>query len=126
MSLVHTEYQRLIAKVSGMESKSRVILLYNPTPYELYRDILIDPNANYDQVAEFLRNEQRTFAQKHGWVFCDLTVPLRDELQESKTWLYGRHDSSHWSLRGTTLVAPVLRTELLKVIEGESVPAATQ
>jgi hypothetical protein len=48
MSLVHTDYERLIAKVSGMESKPRVILLYNPTPYELYRDILIDLNANYD------------------------------------------------------------------------------
>jgi hypothetical protein len=53
ISLVHTDYERLTANVSGMESKPRVILLYNPTPYELYRDILIDLNANYDQVAEF-------------------------------------------------------------------------
>jgi hypothetical protein len=108
-----------MAKVARMASKPQVILLYNPTPYELYRDILIDRNADYDRVGEFLRDTQRAFTQKHGWVFLDLTAPLRHELEASKMWLYGRYDLTHWSLQGTILVSSVLRTELLKVIEEE-------
>jgi hypothetical protein len=118
MPLVHKNYERLVTKVSGMDSKPRVILLYHPTPYELYRDILTDRNADYDRIAEFQRNTQRVFAQKHGWMFLDLTIPLRHKLQASKMWLYGRYDLWHWSLEGTTVVAPVLGAELFKVIEG--------
>jgi hypothetical protein len=119
ISVVHRDYQALMAKVARMASKPQVILLYNPTPYELYRDILIDRNADYDRVGEFLRDTQRAFTQKHGWVFLDLTAPLRHELEASKMWLYGRYDLTHWSLQGTILVSSVLRTELLKVIEEE-------
>jgi hypothetical protein len=126
MNLVHRDYERLVVKVMEMEIKPRVILLYNPTPYELYRDILANRNADYDRAAEFLRDTQRAFAQKYEWMFLDLTGPLRHELQESKMWLYGRYDLTHWSLQGTTLVARVLRAELLKVIDGWDVSAPTQ
>ena len=30
-----TDEERLVAKVAGMGAKPRVILLYNPTPYEI-------------------------------------------------------------------------------------------
>jgi hypothetical protein len=126
MPLVYGNYERLAAKVAEMENKPQVILLYHPTPYELYHDILTDRNADYDRIADFLKSSQRAFAEKHGWVFLDLTAPLRHELQANKIWLYGRYDPTHWSHEGTTLVASVLKAELLKVIDGGDVSPAVQ
>jgi hypothetical protein len=116
MALTHKNYERLVAQLATMEQKPTVILLYNPSPYELYRDILMDRDPAYDQFFAFRLEAQRSFAQDHGWHFLDLTVPLQRELQDSKAWLYGRYDPFHWSSQGTAIVAPVLKAELLAVI----------
>jgi hypothetical protein len=116
MAEVHRSYERLVAVLAEMESKPAVILLYNPTPYELYRDIRAPRNPEYDRIAEFQREAQKTFAQAHGWRFLDLTEPLRHAIQTHRAWLYGRHDPSHWSSQGTELVATVLRAELVRVM----------
>jgi hypothetical protein len=124
--LVSESYERLVVSMAEMALKPQVILLYHPTPYEIYRDILIDRNAEYDRISEYLKAVQKAFAERHGWVFLDLTTPLQNVLQTSRMWLYGQHDLTHWSLRGTTLVASVLKAELLKVIDGRDALTATQ
>jgi hypothetical protein len=101
--------------------KSTVILLYNPTPYEVYRGIWVDPYAIADQASAFLRDALRGFAYPRNWHYVDLTDPLRQEVQAQQVWLYGRYDRSHLSPQGTAIAASVLSRELLKVIgTGES------
>lgn len=116
LPLLQRQYDRLAAGVAALERPPTVILLYNPSPYELYRDLLTDRHPDYDQVAQLQLDAHRAFAQHYGWVFLDLTVPLREALEANKAWLYGRYDPSHWSPQGTAWVAAVLRRELLKVI----------
>jgi hypothetical protein len=116
LPLLQRQYDRLAASVAALEQPPTVILLYNPTPYEVYRDLLTDRQPDYDKVAQLQLDAHRAFAQHYGWIFLDLTVPLREALKADKVWLYGRYDASHWSPQGTALVAAVLRKELLKVI----------
>ena len=116
MQETHTQYQRLAAKIAQMETKPEVILLYNPTGYEIYRDILVDRRPECDQVSAFQIQAQKDFAEAHGWRFMDLTAPLRTKLEKSKVWIYGQHDSTHWSRPGTTIVAEIMADELLKVM----------
>jgi hypothetical protein len=116
MALTHKNYERLVTRMATLEQKPTVILLYNPSPYELYRDILMDRDPAYDQFVDFELEAQRSFARQHGWRFLDLTVPLRQKLQQNRAWLYGRYDPFHWSPRGTAFVAPVLKAELLAMI----------
>jgi hypothetical protein len=115
-AVAYRSYEHLVATLAQLEHPPTVVLLYNPSPYELYRDILMDRNAAFDQVTVSQLEAQRSFAQQHGWRFLDLTVPLRQELQVSRAWLYGRYDQSHWSPQGTAIVAAVLRDALLAVI----------
>jgi hypothetical protein len=116
MAQVHAEYRRLAEALAPMPHKPTVVLLYNPTPYELYRDLTSARNPAYDEAAAFQREAQRAFAAEHGWVFLDPSEPLRQAIQEGSLWLYGRFDPSHWSLDGTKVAAQVLKTELLRVM----------
>jgi hypothetical protein len=116
LNLTHKDYERLVTKLSELGSKPRVILLYNPSAYEIYRDISLGRNPEYDELAAFQLKAQQHFAEKHRWIFFDLTVPLRNELKESKQWIYGRYDSTHWSPTGTATVAKLLKAELLGII----------
>jgi hypothetical protein len=116
LPLLQRQYDRLAAGVAALDHPPTVILLYNPTPYELYRDLLTERRPDYEKVAQLQLGAHRAFAQHYGWVLLDLTEPLREMLKANNAWLYGRYDPSHWSPEGTALVAPVLRNELLKVI----------
>jgi hypothetical protein len=116
MAVTHRDYEHLVTKLAELENKPRVILLYNPSGYEIYRDILRARDPESDEIAEFQLEAQRAFADNNGWIFLDLTQPLRNKLKESKTWIYGRYDQMHWSQKGTAIVAPVLATELLKAM----------
>jgi hypothetical protein len=116
VELSHKDYERLAAGIAQSEHKPSVILLYNPSAYEIYRDILAKPNALYDELGAFQLSAQRDFARRHAWTFLDLTEPLRSKLKSSKAWIYGRHDGAHWSRAGSLIVADVLATELLRVI----------
>jgi hypothetical protein len=113
MTATQTQYAHLVAELEEKRERPTVILLYNPSAYEIYRDVEAKRNAQYDEVAQFQIDAQKSFAAKNGWIFLDLTPPLHEALKDSKTWIYGRYDSGHWSREGTTLVASVL-TEALK------------
>jgi hypothetical protein len=115
MIVTHKDYSRLVARLRELqlEQTVKVILLYNPSAYETYRDILLDRKPEYDQVSEFQIEAQRSYAEANHWIFLDLTTTLRKEVQKSKAWIYGDHDRTHWSPRGTAIVAKTLAAELL-------------
>jgi hypothetical protein len=116
MGLVQQQYERLWATLEGIDPKPTVILLYNPSPYEIYGGMWVDPIPEADKTSAFQRAELSAFARTHGWRFLDLTEPLRQEVRARQAWLYGRYDKSHWSPQGTALVADVLGPELQKII----------
>jgi hypothetical protein len=116
MRETHKQYGRLVAEIARLETKPVVILLYNPSCYEIYRDILVDRQPEYDQVSEFQMEAQKAFAAANGWQFIDLTAPLRKKLERSKSWIYGKNDSTHWSHQGTAIVAEVMTEELKRVM----------
>jgi hypothetical protein len=116
MAVTQRHYERLVTKLTEIEIKAAVILLYDPSSYEIYRDILLDRIPKYDQASEIQLESLRSFAEKNSWIFLDLTTPLRSKLKENTIWLFGRYDGTHWSLKGTAFVAEVLAMELLKII----------
>ena len=117
MRVIEQEYTRLGAQLEGLAPKPTVILLYNPTSYEVYRGMWIDPIAEADQVSAFQREALSAFAHAHGWHFLDFTDPLRQEVQARQVWLFGRYDKGHWSPQGTAIVAEVLSRALRAVLD---------
>jgi hypothetical protein len=116
LALTQRSYQRLVTALEGMVRRPTVILLYNPTAYEIYREMWVDPNPEADRTSIFLRKALRGFAHQHDWRYLDLTEPLRQRVQAHKVWLYGHYDKGHWSHEGTAVVASVLAAELVNVI----------
>jgi hypothetical protein len=116
MSETYKHYRRLVARITALETKPGVILLYNPAGYEIYRDILVERQPEYDQVSEFQIDALKAFAEANRWRFIDLTGPIRTNLDKNKFWIYGRHDSTHWSHQGTAFVAKAMAEELRKVM----------
>ena len=68
-----------MTQLAGMEHTPTIILLYNPAPYEIYRDLGSNPKPEIDQVSTVQRQTHRAFADTHGWRFLDLTEPLQRE-----------------------------------------------
>jgi hypothetical protein len=120
MRLIEHHYARLEATLQGINPKPTVILLYNPTSYEVYRGMWMDPIPGSDETSAFQRAALRAFAHAHGWRFLDLTDPLRQEVQARQVWLYGQYDKGHMSPQGTEIVADVLSRELRTVIGQEA------
>jgi hypothetical protein len=121
MEVLLKNYERLVMEVSRTRHQPGIILLYNPSCYEVYRDILLELDPGYDQISQFQLESLRAFSEKSGWKFLDLTVMLRKKLAENKMWIYGRYDTHHWSLEGTAFVAEVLSDELLRIIKEKEV-----
>jgi len=117
IELGHQDYQRLETKLRDRPDKPRVVLLYTPSAYEVYRGILFEPSRAFDEVATFQMDTQRAFAAEHGWTFIDLTEPIRARVSANKIWIYGRYDRSHWSQSGTQIVADALAEQLLRLIQ---------
>ena len=99
-----------------LETKPEVILLCNPAGYEIYGIFWLIAVRNATRSPHFQIQAQKDFAEAHGWRFMDLTTPLRTKLETSKVWIYGQHDSTHWSRPGTTIVAEIMADEILKVM----------
>ena len=116
MELGHQDYERLARKLRDLEDKPRVILLYTPSAYEVYRGILFERHREFDEVATFQLDTLRAFAMDHGWTFTDLTEPIRERVSRNKIWIYGRYDRNHWSQSGTRIVADALAEQLLSLI----------
>jgi hypothetical protein len=114
--LTQKSYERLVARLDGMERRPTVILLYHPTPYEVYRESWENPDPEADQTSALVRQALSTFAQAHRWQFLDLTEPLRREVEARPVWLYGHYDRTHFSPEGTKVVAAVLSAELMNII----------
>jgi hypothetical protein len=108
MALTQQHYARLMAALAEVAHPPTVLLLYNPSPYELYRK-LVHPPSEAEQTSIFQREALRAFAHRHGWRWLDLTEPLRRAVQARQLWIFGRYDRTHWSPEGTALVAAVLR-----------------
>jgi hypothetical protein len=80
------------------------------------RDILLDRHREYDEISAFQVGAQKLFAAENGWVFIDLTDPLKEKVAASKTWIYGRYDGDHWSQSCTEIVSDVLTDELSRIV----------
>jgi hypothetical protein len=117
IELGHQDYRRLEARLRDRPDKPRVVLLYTPSAYEVYRGILFEPSRTFDEVVTFQIDTQRAFAAEHGWTFIDLTEPIRARVAANKIWIYGRYDHSHWSQSGTRIVADALAEQLLRLIQ---------
>jgi hypothetical protein len=117
MELIRHSYKHLVAKIDAMGGGPVVILLYNPTPHEIYRNIWVESDSKADQTSSFLLEALRLFAHSHGWQFLDLTPPLRQQVRTRQEWLYGHYDRTHWSQKGSELVAAVLAAKLRKIID---------
>ena len=117
MQMSYGEYDRLAAEISKIQPPPSVILLYNPSAYEIYRDIAVDGDSDNDRVSEFQRHAIREYTDKRGWNFIDLTSPLHDEVMRTGSWIYGEYDRVHWSKEGTRTVASVLAREFTRIME---------
>ena len=123
MPLVFRHYDRLAVEMAKVQQPPVVILLYNPSAYEIYRDVRVDRDPETDRVSEFQRRALSNYAAKNGWMFVDLTASLSDEVARRDVWIYGNYDRGHWSPQGTRVVAPVIARELSKALRLEDRPA---
>jgi hypothetical protein len=117
MHLTYKRYDRLVTEIGNMAApRPVVILLYNPSAYEIYRDVNVERNREIDRVSAFQRQAVRDYAAQKGWKFLDLTQSLHNEVAKSGFWIYGKNDRTHWSTQGAPVVASVLARELEQVI----------
>ncbi|HSX82672.1 MAG TPA: hypothetical protein VLQ80_29435 [Candidatus Saccharimonadia bacterium] len=116
--LAATQYQyaRLGAALAGMDHPPAGILLYNPSPYEVYRGQGMELNRWAEQKSALQRGALSAFARTQGWRFLDLTEPFRGAVRGGAIWLYGRYDQAHWSPQGTAIAADILVAELLQSV----------
>jgi hypothetical protein len=117
MQRSYEQYDRLAAEISKIQPPPSVVLLYNPSAYEIYRDLAVDSDRDNDRLSEFQRHAVRDYASKRGWEFIDLTPSLHNEVKRTGSWIYGEFDRVHWSTEGTKVVASVLAREFTRIME---------
>lgn len=92
------------------ELGSQVAILYNPTSYEIYREVLRQEDT--DQIADEISRVQRQtlaqYARDNGLWFCDLTDAFREEVRRGVRGLFGHYDGTHWSQEGTRVAGQVI------------------
>jgi hypothetical protein len=97
------------------ERNAQLLILYNPTSYEIYRNILpqldIDPIA--DQISRTQVEALRGYASTKDLRFCDLTPAFQAAVRNGARKMFGLTDGTHWSPEGTK-VAGKLITKCLK------------
>ena len=126
MRLTYRRYDRLAEEIGKMEHPPIVILLYNPSAYEIYRDVKVGRDGEADRVSDFQRQALKEYAEKTDWRLLDLTESLNAEVERSGVWVYGESDTIHWSAQGGDLVASVLARELAPLTRGsKEVPSVT-
>ncbi|HAM34792.1 MAG TPA: hypothetical protein DEB40_00900 [Elusimicrobia bacterium] len=107
------QYRVLADRVRGLPKPPRLAIMYNPSSYEIYRDLLVPADAAQDRRAEAQRNGLQDFASKNGFFFIDLLPALRKVVAGPQpVWLYGKSDPVHWSAAGTAVAAKVISREL--------------
>src|SRR5262249_21996863 len=100
LDLTRAAYDRFAAAVRGSEAK--VVLVYNPTSYEIYRDLIVpgDVDRTADQIAALQTASLAEYSRTHAWQYCDLTDSFRTAVQRGARGLFSAHDGVHWSQRG--------------------------
>lgn len=95
---------------NARKAKANVMVIYNPTSYEIYRDVLpaeeVDPAA--DAVSDLQRTTLARYAQDNGFVFCDLTDAFRVQTRGGARGLFGHNDGTHWTQQGRRLAAQLI------------------
>lgn len=109
-------YKRLVHEAKLVPNPPKIVILYNPSSYEIYRDILIKPNSEYDQRAKMQVEALTTFSKENKILFVNLLPGITEKVKEEKIWMYGDRDSIHWSQEGSRLVEGVLLQEIAKII----------
>jgi len=89
---------------------ARMVLLYNPTSYEIYREVLPDEQLDHlaDEISHVQRQTLEQYAKDKGLPFCDLTEGFRTKVREGVRGLFGHDDGTHWSPKGTRVAAVLI------------------
>lgn len=109
-------YKRLVNEAKLAPNPPKIVILYNPSSYEIYRDILIKPNPEYDQRAKMQVEALTKFANENNVLFVNLLPGIRQRVKGNNVWMYGEKDNIHWSQEGSRLVEEVLFQEMTKNI----------
>lgn len=105
-------YRRLLKKVKSLPDPPGIVILYNPSVYEIYRDICIKNSLEYDKRAKMQLEALTQFALENKILLVNLLPGLREKVKVNKIWMYGKKDLCHWSPVGTHIAAEVLLEEL--------------
>ena len=122
VAIAFHHYDRLADALSQLRQPPEVILLYNPSAYEIYRNTLVERDSETDSVSDYQRQAIKGYAAQNGWYVIDLTDALEEEVVKRALWIFGKHDYVHWSTQGTQVVASVLARELKPLINKEEKP----
>ena len=108
LKLVLGAYTDLIA--NARKANAKVMVLYNPTSYEIYREVLPadDIDAGADAISDLQRTTLAQFAKENNLAFCDLTDSFRSEVRAGARGLFGHNDGTHWTEKGRALAARLL------------------
>ena len=109
-------YRQLLSRLASMPQKPQVILLYNPSSYEIYNGIEIERDKELERRASLQFEALKKFADENQMIFINLLTPLRRIVKNEKVWIYGEKDVYHWSPMGTKVVSKLLYEELKQVI----------
>lgn len=113
MALTLVEYKRLLSKIDHRGIK--VMVLYNPSAYEVYRDVL--PKDLVDETADKIYLYQKAilmnFCKENSVIYFDLTEGLR-QYASKDCYIYGKNEGTHWSKTGTLYVADIIAEFLSK------------
>lgn len=113
-------YKRLVNEAKLMPNSPKIIILYNPSSYEIYRDLLLNPNREYDQVAKMQVEALTKFAKENNILFVNLLPGIRKKAKQDNVWLYGAKDFIHWSQEGSLVVEEVLYQEIVKITKNDN------
>jgi hypothetical protein len=100
-------YRALLDAVGGEEKPPQVLLMYNPSSYEIYRSEQLRSEV-WDRRAQLQKSALRAFAADNDVAFLDLTPAFASRVAQGQVSLYGREDTIHWSPEGTGLAAEIV------------------
>jgi hypothetical protein len=112
-------YSMLLTTLRAMKSAPRLVLLYNPTSYEVYRELLLPRREDWDRQAALQRDTLQSFARREKLRFVDLTPALRGAAHRSRLFLHTTLDPVHWSDAGTAAVSTPLENILIAEARGK-------
>lgn len=100
----------------------QMILLYHPTAYEIYREILSGEivDAMSDRLSAQQRSYLRQWSDQHQVRFVDLTEAFRERVKRGDRGLFGRNDGTHWTEKGRQIAADVFADAIQRAMPGQA------